>query len=317
MGTTPSIERLRQTLSNVTWRETLGKATGIVTALNDQGDRIPFFCVHSLTGKATDYVQLARQLGCEQPFYSIQIPAANRSPDLGGLIGPFSIPALAKHYVDAINEFHPQGPVALGGWSIGAIIALEMAQQLRAHGRDVPLLVAIDMIPWNHGFPPRSSIARRVDIAMHCIPWLASHQLVKDGLRLDELNKRTRIKIASLAARLAGRPIPPKEEQVSDLVDISKYAPAHVALMEQLFECAKAYVPRRYDGKVQIYVARTEVALTHQSRLRWGWRHIAPHSRIETVSGAHQTLFDGPKAENLTTHLAAQLAALTLAARPA
>ena len=70
MGSATALNRLRQSLSNVTWRETLGKGRDFVVALNDQGSRIPFFCVHSLTGKATDYVPLAQRLGPDQPFFS-------------------------------------------------------------------------------------------------------------------------------------------------------------------------------------------------------------------------------------------------------
>lgn len=313
MGSAPALDRLRQSLSNVTWRETLGKGSSIVVPLNDQGDRIPFFCVHSLTGKATDYVPLAQKLGPGQPFYSIQIPPAHRGPDYGGLIAPFSIAAIAAHYVDAIIALRPAGPIALGGWSIGAIIALEMAQQLRRAGRDVALLVIIDMIHWNPVFPPGSGLACAADIALHAPSWLASHKLVKDGLRLRELAGRAKIKLAGLGARMAGRPVMPKEDVVGDLIDISKYAPAHVALMEQIFASAQAYVPARYDGAVQVYAARSEVALTHLARLRWGWRHVAPRARIAAMRGAHQTLFSGSEGDVLAAHLGKALAALPAA----
>jgi thioesterase domain-containing protein len=183
-----------------------------------------------------------------------------------------------------------------------------MAQQLSARGRDVPLLVVVDMIPWN--LPPANRIARRVDTILHSPSWLASHKLVKDGVRLRALAGRARIKLASLGARLAGRPLAPKEEVVGDLVDVTRYAPAHVALMEQLFANAQSYVAQRYDGPVQVYAARSEVALTHLATLRWGWRHIAPRSRIKAIPGAHQTLFHGPGGDALAAHLAARLAAI-------
>jgi thioesterase domain-containing protein len=304
------LDRLRQSLSNVTWRETLGKESRIVVSLNDQGDRIPFFCVHSLTGKATDYVPLAQRLGPGQPFFSLQIPALHRAPDFGGQIAPLSIPAIAAQYVEAIIPFRSDGPIALGGWSIGAVIALEMAQQLSARGRDVPLLVAFDMIPWNHGFPPASRVARVLDTAVHSPSWLVSHRLVKDGVQIRQLTQRAKIKLCALGARFAGRPAAPREESVSDMVDVAKYARPHVALMEQLLEIAQAYAPRRYDGPVQVYAARSEVALSHLAKLRWGWRHISPSARIAAMPGAHQTLFNGPGGDALAAHLAARLAAL-------
>jgi thioesterase domain-containing protein len=311
MSAAPSLDRLRQSLSNVTWRETLGKEKAIVVPLNDQGARIPFFCVHSLTGKATDYVPLAQKLGPDQPFFSIQIPPANRSPDYGGLIAPLSIPAIATHYIDAIAALRPTGPIALGGWSIGAIIALEMAQQLKARGREVALLVVIDMIPWNYAFPCRSRVSRMIDTALQSPAWLAAHKLVRNGVRFRALGERARLKLAALVVR--GRPAPPKEEVVGDLVDIAKYAAPHLALMEQMFASAQTYVPQPYDGAVQVYAARADVALDHLAKLRWGWRHIAPRSRVTAMPGAHQTLFNGQDGDRLAAHLAQHLAALEAA----
>jgi thioesterase domain-containing protein len=311
MGSATALNQLRQSLSNVTWRETLGKEKAIVVPLNAHGARIPFFCVHSLTGKATDYVPLAQKLGPEQPFFSLQIPPANRTPDYGGLIAPLSIAAIAAHYVKEIAALRPTGPIALGGWSIGAIIALEMAQQLRRHGRAVAQLVIIDMIPWNCDFPPNTRMVRALDTLLHSATWLASHQLVKDGLKTRQILARGRIKLAWFKARIGGNPLPPKEEVVGDLVDVARYAPAHVALMEQLFAAGQVYVPARYDGPVQVYAARSEVALNHLARLRWGWRHIAPRSRICAQPGAHQTLFNAADGQGLAAHLGARLAALT------
>lgn len=308
MDSAVALDRLRQSLSNVTWRETLGKGRDFVIALNDQGRRIPFFCVHSLTGKATDYVPLAQRLGPDQPFFSLQIPPALRAPDFAGTIAPCTIAAIAAHYVEAITKARAQGPIALGGWSIGAIIALEMAQQLRARGRDVALLVILDMIPWN--LPPGARLARTLDTALNFPAWLAAHKYMRHGPKLAALAGRARPKLTALATRLAGRPAPPKEEVVGDLIDVTRYGAGPLALMEQLFAQAQTYVASRYDGPVQVYAARQDVALTHLANLRWGWRAIAPRARTTPMPGAHQTLFNGPGGDRLAAHLAARLAAL-------
>lgn len=310
MGSATALDRLRQSLSNVTWRETLGKGRDFVVTLNDQGSRTPFFCVHSLTGKATDYVPLAQRLGPDQPFFSIQIPPALRAPDFAGAITPFTIAAIAARYVEAVTAVRPHGPIALGGWSIGAIIALEMAQQLRARGRDVALLVILDMIPWNQPYPPGTGLARTIDTAINAPAWLASHKYVRGGLQLGALGERARLKLTAIASRLAGRPASPKEEVVGDLVDVSKYGVGPLALMEQLFAEAQTYVAQRYDGPVQVYAARQDVAFGHLTNLRWGWRQIAPRARIAAMASAHQTLFNGPGGDRLAAHLAARLAAL-------
>jgi thioesterase domain-containing protein len=311
MSAAPSLDRLRQTLSNATWRETLGKGKGVIVPLNDQGARMPFFCVHSLTGKATDYVGLAQQLGPDQPFFSVQIPPANRTADFGGVLNPVSIQTVAAHYVEALLQAHPDRPFALGGWSIGAIIALEMAEQLRERGRDVPLLVIFDMITWNPVFAPGSAAIRALDTAVHFPAWLAAHKLVKNGLQPGALARRAGLKLRTVAQKLTGRAPPPPPEVIGDLVEVANYDPGHTALMETLFASAQGYVPQRYDGAVQVYAAKSEVSLIHRTNMGWGWRHIAPRARLRAVSSTHRELFSGPGGAALARHLGARLAALS------
>ena len=50
----------------------------------------------------------------------------------------------AAAYLVELLEFQPQGPYQLGGYCMGGVIALEMARQLRAQGRQVNLLLLID-----------------------------------------------------------------------------------------------------------------------------------------------------------------------------
>ena len=53
------------------------------------------------------------------------------------------IEGLADHYVKALTKFQPEGPLMIGGYCIGAIIALDMAKKLRAMGREVGPVIAI------------------------------------------------------------------------------------------------------------------------------------------------------------------------------
>jgi thioesterase domain-containing protein len=51
---------------------------------------------------------------------------------------------MARQYVEAIRQVQPEGPYHLGGWSLGGVVALEMAQQLLGAGHDVGLLAFLD-----------------------------------------------------------------------------------------------------------------------------------------------------------------------------
>ncbi len=102
----------------------------------------PFFCVHPAGGNVLCYAELARALGPDQPLYGLQLPdPATFGPDP-------TIETIAARYVGEITALGDQeaGPCVLGGWSIGAAIAFEMACQLRAAGREVALAL-IDPSP--------------------------------------------------------------------------------------------------------------------------------------------------------------------------
>ena len=101
----------------------------VVLPINDSALRaetpIPaLYCVHSITGAAgIDFLNLAQRVDRAVGFYGIQAPPKlMQESGFGASIG-----ALAEHYVRAMVKFQPEGRMMLGGYCIGAVIALEMA----------------------------------------------------------------------------------------------------------------------------------------------------------------------------------------------
>ena len=54
---------------------------------------------------------------------------------------------MATDYIEAITVHQPDGPYLLGGWSMGGVVAFEMARQLGERDVAVPLLVLLDAEP--------------------------------------------------------------------------------------------------------------------------------------------------------------------------
>jgi amino acid adenylation domain-containing protein len=109
------------------------------------GSEPPLFCVHAVGGTVFSYIGLAQHLGSQRPFYGLQ------SKGLDGKHHPhLSVEEMATYYIDAVTSVQPDGPYLLAGWSMGGIIALEMARQLRKHGHEVARLLLIDSFP-DHG----------------------------------------------------------------------------------------------------------------------------------------------------------------------
>ena len=85
------------------------------------------------------YRTLSNAVDADQPVYGIQCRG------LDGRTEPFkSLEEMATQYVEEIRRIQPQGPYFLGGGSLGGIVALEMAQQLRSVGERTALLAMFD-----------------------------------------------------------------------------------------------------------------------------------------------------------------------------
>ncbi|WP_067720863.1 non-ribosomal peptide synthetase [Nocardia yamanashiensis] len=108
-------------------------------ALRAAGDRPPLFCVHSVSGVAWSYTGLLPHLDPEQPVYGLQLPhLTEENTGLG------TIEELARRYLHELKTVQPQGPYHLLGWSLGGLIAYEMAAQLTRAGERVGLLALLD-----------------------------------------------------------------------------------------------------------------------------------------------------------------------------
>ena len=105
-------------------------------AVQDKGGEGQAF-VFVLAGYGDAWVAqgLAKALGPEHTVYGIQPP---------GEATARTARELAAIYVEHLRAAQPRGPYCLGGYSAGAVMALEMAIQLRARGEAVGLVALLD-----------------------------------------------------------------------------------------------------------------------------------------------------------------------------
>lgn len=110
-----------------------------LVAIQAHGSRPPLFCVHGGAGTIVQFYELARLLGEDQPFYGLQ------SRGLYGDTEPLrTVEDMAAHYIAELRTVQPHGPYLIVGFCFGGVVALEMAQRLRALGEDVPLLILLN-----------------------------------------------------------------------------------------------------------------------------------------------------------------------------
>ncbi|WP_139487920.1 SDR family NAD(P)-dependent oxidoreductase [Brevibacillus dissolubilis] len=97
----------------------------------------PVFWVHSVFGGVEGYHLIAQK--SKRPFYGIQ--ARGWMTDRAAVYG---IEGMAMYYVHIIQTVQPKGPYDLGGYSLGGILAYEIARQLQKKGEVVNSIVMLD-----------------------------------------------------------------------------------------------------------------------------------------------------------------------------
>ena len=107
--------------------------------IQPHGTLSPLFCIHPVGGNVFCYAELAQHLGRNQPLYGLQSPGLYDEETV-----VLSIEAMAKAYIQALQTVQLHGPYHLAGWSMGGVIAIEMAQQLQSIGESVARVTLID-----------------------------------------------------------------------------------------------------------------------------------------------------------------------------
>ena len=252
------------------------------------GEFPPFFCVHPVGGNVLCYAELAQNLGNNRPFYGLQ------SLGLSGKQKPLTtIEEMATSYIEALQEIQPHGPYYLGGWSMGGVVAWEMARQLEEVGQKVALLALIDTYA-----PKTMSEKEQIDAAT------LANSLAADlgGIFGTEL---------SISAYNIQQLQP--EEQLQHIFTTAKrhnLLPPEVGIeqMRQLFEVFKAnrvavtnYQPQPYSGRIVQFCASSPEADR-------GWSSLVT-GKLETymIPGDHYGMMRSPHVQVLAQKLGACL----------
>lgn len=224
-----------------------------------------------LLAGAKMYQQLARQLSVDMPVYGLfsqteidllELPVDHPLP-------PFSVEALAGAYVDLIRDQQPHGPYFLGGFSIGGVLAYEVAQRLMAAGEEIGLLVMLDCAMPGRGLKRlRAGIVRR------------ARMIKRDGWQhFTHLYRQVRV-LKTSRAQPGGR-----RNQV--------YAQA---ILE--YKACTSTMP----------VAFFQAAGDTATEPAYGWGALASNIVIDLVPGKHSDFLEMPNVAELARHLSRHLA---------
>ncbi|WP_298446607.1 amino acid adenylation domain-containing protein [Gordonia sp. (in: high G+C Gram-positive bacteria)] len=158
----PSVTALARRLDGGDGADPFGRLLTLRAADPGSG-RAPLFCVHPAGGLGWCYAGLLGALDRSIGVYALQADGLRGEPL------PSSLAEVARTYLDAIEEAVPDGPIQLLGWSVGGVIAHEMAVAAAARGRAVTGLYLMDAYPseqWAAQPPPSDAEVRRAFLIM-------------------------------------------------------------------------------------------------------------------------------------------------------
>jgi oxalate---CoA ligase len=287
----PTISLLAERIAEAQSQKTPSR----VAIIQPGSARPPFFGI----GAGPRFRELARLLGQDQPFIAPIYPAPAELPVSCG------IEDIARYHVRSIRNVQPTGPYFLGGWCVDGLVAYEVAQQLKAAGELVALLVLFDTdfnfefdnMPWlvpvlvkaqalllSLGFHARAAITQpSLNDFLH---YVRQH--------LNRVGERIRYRCLCLCYHLRTG-----KHRHDDWRTIT-------ALQHRM---TSKYKPQPYCG---------DVLLLHRSvRYRLGartlqlWRRLVRGTlEVHQIPGDHGDMFDHPQvavtAEKLRLKLAAQ-----------
>lgn len=300
------------TVDDVLDCETIEQLADIVRNLQDSGadvdgfirplrarpegtDTVPVFVFHPAGGNTLVYEPLMKRLPADTPIYGFE--------RVDG-----SIEERARQYLPELRKIQGDGPYVLYGWSLGAVLALQVAQLLRAEGADVRHVGLIDLAITVE--PEDNSPAERLARLERYQAFAKKTYNVPaelDQEQLEELAAATdddQIKMIMDLVKLSGAKIPGGvlEHQRTSWIE------------QRALQQAQ---PSQYDGDVVLYLAdryhdgAIELEPRYADRRpNGGWDEYIPNLEIVHIPGDHLQIVDEPRIGQIGADLAAKLAAI-------
>ncbi len=261
----------------------------------------PIWFVHPAGGALFWYLALLSHLGEDYTAYGLQ------GHGLYGEQRPLTdIPAMAQAYVPLLKAQQPVGPYTLTGYSMGGVIAFEVAQQLRAQGETVAHLFLLDAYLYTERlpYPGKEIVDADERLLVRMLAALPQGQS-------REVHKHLRL-LPDYAARVAylfqcGQAIGriPANYTVGELRRMYEAMDAHV-------DALSAYRANPYGGRVTFLRCTDRSESDVAAYISWSAIARGGVQRFD-LPGKHSTLLEEPHVQAVAQTMATCLAAERLA----
>jgi amino acid adenylation domain-containing protein/FkbM family methyltransferase len=294
----PTIASLARILGDKQWVP----SWSLLVPMRQEGTRPPLFLFHAHGGNVLEYHWMVQYMEKDQPVYAFQARGLNGEP-----IENTSVEEMARAFVEELRQFQPEGPYFLGGFCLGGLLAMEVAQQLTTDGQEVALVVMIQSMP-------PDARRTRPSVSMLQRWWYRTKKRI--SLEVDNLTHggktyffyrcrntwdRSLARAAIAVDNIMGDH-PADRSRLSRLYIFEALGIKHKQAMEK-------YEPKPYGGDTLVF--RASKQLSGLVADEWlGWRRIL-HGNFEIceVPGHQQNLMREPNVRDLASALDRRLKA--------
>ncbi len=268
----------------------------IITLQSGDDQQLPLFLVHPVGGGCFCYRELVNALDYQGSVYGIE---ATTDHD--------SITAAAEQYVSQIRLIQPDGVYRLAGWSMGGVLAFEMAQQLTRSDQKVDQLLLID-----------STNPRRLPTTTKSQKAPTAQKAQKDDPRSLLLVLAAELGIDVMAQRIVSEAdlhTKTIDELLSLLLNLGQQQQRlpgdftqqalqqRFALLSGNHQALNTYTSETYSGAI------TLIRAADNSNADWslGWKYVCENVTVSQVEGDHFSLVKAPLVNDRLNGLAAKI----------
>ncbi|MEW2016185.1 polyketide synthase Pks13 [Rhodococcus sp. NPDC076796] len=269
-----------------------GEIDGVVRNLRARSEgstATPVFAFHSAGSSTVAYEPLLRKLPAGTPMYGLE-----------RVEGPIAV--RAAEYVPLIKAIQPEGPYVFVGWSLGGILAYEVARQMEEEGIEVAYVGLLDTVMPGTQIPDTKDEVRK--------RWERYAAFAKKTYNVDypipydklvDSDDEGQIRIITDLVKLSGAKIPGGiiEHQRTSWLDNRAIQTAEL---------------KKYGGHVTLYLADKyhddAIALEPAYATRedhGGWGPVVEDLEIVYVGGDHLAVVDEPYIGKIAAHLSKTL----------
>jgi thioesterase domain-containing protein/acyl carrier protein len=255
--------------------------------IREGGSKPPLYLVHGGGLHVLFYQNLVKYLDEDQPIYALQ------AKGLDGQEAPLdTIEEMAAHYIREMLAKNPAGPFCLAGYSLGGLIAWEMAKQVKEKGKEVLMLSLFDAVAkyeWagegSSGKWKKRLKKTGFNLGLMLKDPAAALEYKKHVLKMNFQHQKGKMLMAY------------RNNSTQEIEE--GYLPFGKEVYEKSLEAYDKYELQALDIQVDLFKAKEQMFYLHDP-VFYGWDRFAKRGVLtHEIEGNHLTLFDEPHGQEV------------------